>query len=293
MPHDVTEAPGVALVRPPGPRLAEGLVTHIDRRPVDVALARRQHEAYTAALAAAGWRIHRVPPADDLPDAVFVEDTVVVADGLAVLGRCGAPQRRAEVAGTERAVRELGLRIERIEAPATLDGGDVLQVGDTVYVGLSGRTNEEGVRRLAALLGPLGRRVVPVRVAGALHLKSAMTALPDGTLIGMPDLVDASALPGLRAAPEPAGSHVVVLGEEHVLLAASAPRTATMLRAEGLRVTVVDITEFEALEGCVTCLSVLVPGRPPHRSRGEARAGDAGRAVPGPDGRGVGKPPAP
>lgn len=258
MPPDVTESPGVALVRPPGPRLAEGLVTHIDRRPVDVGLARRQHEDYTAALAAAGWRIRQVQPADDLPDAVFIEDTVIVVDGVAVLGRSGAPRRRAEIAGTEQAVRELGLRVERIEAPATLDGGDVLQVGDTVYVGLSGRTNEEAICQLAAMLGALGRRVVPVRVAGALHLKSAMTALPDGTLIGMPDLVDTSALPGLRAAPEPAGSHVVVLGEDHVLLAASAPRTAKMLRAEGLRVTVVDITEFEALEGCVTCLSVLI-----------------------------------
>ncbi|WP_119729470.1 dimethylargininase [Thermomonospora amylolytica] len=261
MPENVTESPGrpgVALVRPPGPRLAEGLVTHIDRRPVDLELARRQHEGYTAALAAAGWRIRQVPPADDLPDAVFVEDTVIVVDGLAVLGRSGAPERRAETAGTERAVRELGLRVARIEAPGTLDGGDVLQVGDTVYVGLSGRTDEEAIRRLSAMLGALGRRVVPVRVAGALHLKSAMTALPDGTLIGMPDLVDVSVLPGLRVAPEPAGSHVVVLGEDHVLLAASAPRTAEMLRADGLRVTVVDIGEFEALEGCVTCLSVLV-----------------------------------
>lgn len=248
-----------ALVRAPGPRLAEGIVTHIDRRPVDVELAARQHAAYAAALRAAGWRVHPVEPAPDLPDAVFVEDTVVVCDGLAVLAHSGAPGRRPEVAGTERAVRALGLEVARIEPPATLDGGDVLQVGDTVYVGLSGRTNEDAVCRLAALLGARGRRVVPVRVTGCLHLKSAMTALPDGTLIGLPEHVDTSVLPGLRVAPEPAGAHVVVLAEGHVLISASAPRTAARLRAEGLRVTAVDISEFEALEGCVTCLSVLIP----------------------------------
>jgi dimethylargininase len=184
----------------------------------------------------------------------------VVCGDLAVLGRSGAAERRAEVPGTEKAVRDLGLEVVLIDEPGTLDGGDVLQVGDTVYVGRSGRTNEDAVCQLARVLGGVGRRVVPVEVSGCLHLKSAMTALPDGTLIGLPDLVDTSALPGLRVAPEPAGAHVLILGEDHVLLAASAPRTAERLRAEGLRVTVVDIGEFEALEACVTCLSVLIPG---------------------------------
>ncbi|GAA1543592.1 N(G),N(G)-dimethylarginine dimethylaminohydrolase [Actinomadura kijaniata] len=246
-----------ALVREPGPLLAEGTVTHAERRPVDLDLARRQHEAYVAALRAAGWNVRAVPPADDCPDAVFVEDTVVVGGDLAVLTRPGAERRRAEVAGTERAVRDLGLRVATVEAPGTLDGGDVLQAGDTVYVGRTARTNEEGVCRLAHLLG--GRRVVPVEVTGCLHLKTAVTALPDGTLIGVPEWVDTAALPGLRVAPEPSGARVVVLGPDHVLLAASAPRTAEVLAADGLRVTVVDISEYEALDGCVTCLSVLVP----------------------------------
>ncbi|REE99307.1 dimethylargininase [Thermomonospora umbrina] len=248
-----------ALVRAPGSRLAEGLVTHADRRPVDVGLAARQHAAYVAALRAAGWRVRAVPAADDLPDAVFVEDTVVVCDDLAVLARSGAPGRRAETVGTEKAVRGLGLEVTRIEPPGTLDGGDVLQVGDTVYVGLSGRTNEDAICRLAAVLAGRGRRVVPVRVSGRLHLKTVMTALPDGSLIGVPEHLDTSALPCLRVVPEPAGAPVVVLGEDHVLISASAPRTAERLRADGLRVTVVDIGEFEALEGGVTCLSVLVP----------------------------------
>ncbi|HEU5157638.1 MAG TPA: N(G),N(G)-dimethylarginine dimethylaminohydrolase [Streptosporangiaceae bacterium] len=249
---------GTALVRAPGPRLADGIVTHIARRPVDAARARRQHEDYVAEIAAAGWRIRRLPPADDQPDAVFVEDTVVVCDGLAVLTRPGAPERRAEVPGAEKAVRELGLELARIDAPGTLDGGDVLQAGDTVYVGRTSRTNEDAFCQLARLLGALGRRVVSVPVTGCLHLKSAMTALPDGTLIGLPDRVDTSVLPGLRVAPEPAGAHVLPIGGDQVLLAASAPRTAERLAAEGYDVKTVDIGEFEAREGCVTCLSVLI-----------------------------------
>ncbi|MGI5322133.1 dimethylargininase [Actinomadura nitritigenes] len=256
-PADTRPDPGTALVRPPGPRLAEGIVTHIGRRPVDTALAARQHEAYVAALRASGRRVRAVPPADDHPDAVFVEDTVVVCGDLAVLGRSGETRRRGETSGTEQAVRELGLRVERIKAPGTLDGGDVLCVGDTVYVGRGARTNEEGICQLAHLLG--GRRVVPVDTRGCLHLKSAMTALPDGSLVGVPEMVDTSVLPFIRVVPEPAGAHVVPLGPDHVLMSASAPRTAARFAADGLRVTSVDISEFEALEGCVTCLSVLVP----------------------------------
>lgn len=248
-----------ALVRAPGPRLDAGMVAHIPRRPVDLARARRQHEAYVAALAAAGWRIRPVSPADDQPDAVFVEDTVVICDDLALLARPGAPRRRAEVPGAEKIVRELGLELARIEAPGTLDGGDVLQVGETVYVGRSARTNDDAFCQVARLFGALGRRVVAVPVTGCLHLKSAMTALPDGTLIGLPDLVDTSVLPGLCVAPEPAGAHVLPLGENRVLVAASAPRTAERLTAEGYDVSRVDISEFEAREGCVTCLSVLIP----------------------------------
>jgi dimethylargininase len=260
---------GVALVRAPGERLAEGIVTHLERRAVDVALARRQHEAYVAALAAAGWRVVAVPEAPDHPDAVFVEDTVVVVDDLAVLTCPGAPARRGEVEGTRAAVGALGLRVAELAAAArpgrrpTLDGGDVLQVGRRVYVGRGDRTNADGVRALRDLLTPLGRSVVPVPLEGVLHLKSALTALPDGTLVGLPGLVDAAGLPGLRVAPEEPGAHVVPLGEGSLLLAASAPRTAAWLDDLGFDVVSVDIGEFEKLEGCVTCLSVLVPAPAP------------------------------
>jgi dimethylargininase len=255
----------VALVRAPGERLAEGLVTHLERTPVDVGVAGRQHEAYVAALAGAGWDVVHVAEAPDHPDAVFVEDTVVVVDDLAVLTRSGAPGRRGEVEGTRAAVTSLGLRVAdladaaRAGAEPPLDGGDVLQVGRRVYVGRGGRTNADGVRALRALLAPLGRTVVPVPLKAVLHLKSALTALPDGTLIGLPELVDTGGLPGLRVAPEEPGAHVVPLGEGSLLMSASAPRTATELEELGFDVVTVDIGEFEKLEGCVTCLSVLVP----------------------------------
>jgi dimethylargininase len=251
---------GMALVRRPSRRLAEGLVTHIDRSDVDVAQARRQHEAYRAALADAGWRVREVVPADHCPDSVFVEDTVVVCDGLAVITRPGARQRRPEIPGTEKAVREAGLEVVRIDAPGTLDGGDVLQVGTIVYVGRSGRTNGAGVAQLHAHLASRGRRVIPVPLRDVLHLKSAVTALPDDTLLALPELLDAAALRHpVRTIDEEAGCHVVPLGDDLVLMAASAPRTAALVADLGFTPVVVDISEYEKLEGCVTCLSVLIP----------------------------------
>jgi dimethylargininase len=251
----------IALVRRPSPRMADGLVTHIARSPVDARLAERQHAAYVEALAANGWTIREVRAALNLPDSAFVEDTVVVVDSLAILTNPGAPERQAEVAGTEEVIRGLGLEIARIEPPGTLDGGDVLQVGTTVYVGRGGRTNEEGIRRLREHLEPRGRTVVAVPLRTVLHLKSAVTALPDGTIVGAdPAQLDTGPLPALREVPEPGGSHVVVLDERTVLMATSAPRTKALFEAESLDVVAVDIGEFEKMEGCVTCLSVLVPG---------------------------------
>jgi dimethylargininase len=252
----MTGQTGTALVRAVSPLLADGIVTHIDRTDVDVALARRQHAAYVDALTGCGWRVRFVPPADACPDSVFVEDTVVVVDELAVLARPGAAVREAEVEAVEPVVRDLGLTVARIEAPGSLDGGDVLQVGRTVYVGLGGRTNAEGIRQLATLLAPVDRTVVPVPLTGVLHLKSAVTALPDGTCLSFDPA--AAAVPGHTRVPEPAGAHVVPLGTSDVLIAASAPRTAELIASLGFHPVVVDISEFERLEGCVTCLSVLV-----------------------------------
>jgi dimethylargininase len=251
-----------ALVRRPSSRLAEGLVTYIERVPVDVDLARRQHDAYVAALDASGWSVHPVAPVDDCPDSVFVEDTVVVCEDLAVLTRPGAAQRRPEVAGTADAVRAVGLSAVQIEAPGTLDGGDVLQVGSTVYVGRGSRTNADGIRQLRRHLAGTGRTVVPVSLGAVLHLKSAVTALPDGTVLARPGLVDTALFPSVRTTPEETGCLVVPLDDERVLMAASAPRTADLLADLGFQPVVVDISEFEKLEACVTCLCVLTGRRP-------------------------------
>jgi dimethylargininase len=255
-------APGIAIVRRPSPRLAEGIVTHQQRAEVDAGRALAQWEAYVATMRDHGWRIVEAPPADDHPDGVFVEDAVVVLRGITILTRPGAPQRRGEVDSLAPALAGLGLEPRRITAPATVDGGDVMAAGDTVYVGLTERTNTEGVRQLGEAVEPAGMTVVPVPLSRVLHLKSAATVLPDGTVIGGPELLDNPAVfPRFLAAPEEAGAHVVGLGDGAVLMAAGAPRAAELLERRGLRPVIVDIAEFEKLEGCVTCLSVRL-GRP-------------------------------
>jgi dimethylargininase len=249
--------PPRALVRRPSPRLAEGLLTHLDRVPVDGGLAQAQWEGYVAALAAEGWEIIEVPAAGDCPDSAFVEDTVVVYDDLAVISRPGAVERRPELEGTAQTLIDLGYRITRIEAPGTLDGGDVLKHGGKVWVGLGGRTNQAGLDQLADHLRPLGVQVVGVPVTRVLHLKSAVTALPDGTIVGFEPLVDdVAAWDRFQPVPEEPGSHVVLLGGETVLMSSAAPKSRALFEERGLRVVAVDIGEFEKLEGCVTCLSV-------------------------------------
>ncbi|MFE3603171.1 dimethylargininase [Streptomyces sp. NPDC059142] len=246
-----------ALIRRPGPRLAEGLVTHLERTPVDTALAVEQWERYGATLRAHGWETVEVDPADDCPDGVFVEDTVVMFRNVALISRPGAPSRRAETAAVEQELIRLGCSVNRIREPGTLDGGDVLKTGDTVYVGQGGRTNAEGIRQLRAAFEPLGARVVAVPVTKVLHLKSAATALPDSTVIGFEPLLDTwSLFPRRLSVPEESGGHVVLLDGGKLLIAASAPRTAALLSDLGHEPVPVDISEFEKLEGCVTCLSV-------------------------------------
>jgi dimethylargininase len=255
-----------ALVRRPSPRLAEGLLTHRSRVPVDAALALQQWSDYVAALTAAGWHPIEVPPADDSPDGVFVEDTMVVYGDLAVIARSGAPGRRAETTEAEATVAAAGYRIRHITDPGTLDGGDVLKIGPTVYVGLTERTNAAAADQLAGFFAPLGATVVPVPTTTVLHLKSAVTALPDGRVIGYPPLVDdPGAFDVFLPVSEEAGAHVVLLGPdrdgaERLLMAAGATRTAEQFTELGYRPVLVDISEFEKLEGCVTCLSVRLRG---------------------------------
>ena len=246
-----------ALVRRPGPRLPEGLLTHFERTDVDVDIATKQWHGYVDALRAEGWDIIEVPAADDCADAVFIEDTVVMFGGLAVISLPGAPSRQPETAAVHETVGGLGYEIARIEPPGTLDGGDVLKVGSTVYVGLGGRTNAAGIEQLGAHLEPRGATVVTVPVTKVLHLKSAITALPDGTIVGWPDAVDDPAMfAKFMATPEESGAHVVLLDDDRLLIAADCPLSAAMYRSLGYHPVEVDIGEFQKLEGCVTCLSV-------------------------------------
>lgn len=258
----------VLLVRPPSPQLALGELTHLQRVAVDPDLAHRQWDAYVEVFASRGWAVVIVPAADEHPDGVFVEDTLVVFDDLAVLGRAGAPSRRGELATARAAAEAVGLECAQILAPGTLDGGDVLKIGRTAYVGRSSRTNAEGIAALRALIEPRGWLVREVPVTAALHLKSAVTALPDGTVIGYAPLIDSGPFEDFLAVPEVEGAAVVVLDPTTVLLSAAAPRTAQLLTERGLTVLTTPVSEFEKLEGCVTCLSIRVREDPALPVRG-------------------------
>jgi dimethylargininase len=255
--------PGTVLVRPPSSRLAEGIVTHIERSEVDAALAVEQWQRYVAVWVDAGWRVVELPPLEDYPDGVFVEDTMTVFGDIAVIARSGAVERRGEVASARAAIEAVGLSAIAIEEPGTLDGGDVLKVGSTVYVGRGGRTNADGVRQLREALEPMGARVVAVPISKVLHLRSAVTALPDHTIAGYPSLLDdPEFFPSFRPVPEESGAHVVLLGGGRLLMASDAPRSADLYSDLGFDPVIVDVSEFQKLEACVTCLSVRVR-RPP------------------------------
>ena len=259
-----------ALVRRPSPRLAEGLVTHIERSDeVDADLALQQWQAYVAALVGAGYEVLEAEETPDLPDGVFLEDTMVVAGDLAVITSMQPPPRAPEVDSAREAARAAGLTLVElgdaplppdVAGPVQLDGGDVLKVGRTAYVGVGGRTTRAGAAALARHQADAGYQVETVPVSRTLHLKSQVTALPDGTVVGWPPLVDDprywEQATGFLAVPEEEGAHVIVLGEQRVLLSDAAPQTVELYAARGLSVVTVPTSEIAKLEGCVTCLSV-------------------------------------
>ncbi|HXQ91196.1 MAG TPA: arginine deiminase family protein [Acidimicrobiales bacterium] len=248
------------LVREPSRNLTDGIVTYTTRVPVDFARARRQWADYVDVVTDAGWQTVVVPPVSQCPDGVFIEDPVFVYKDVAVVTRPTMPSRRSEVAGIEESLAPLGYQVETIEAPGTLEGGDILSVGDDVYVGLGGRSNAEGIGQLRAILQSRGATVTAVAMGPALHLKSALTALPDGSFIGYePALVDPGRFPAFHPVPELQGSNVVLLGGNKVLMAANCRRSAALVAGIGFEVVPVDISEFQKREGDVTCLSVRLP----------------------------------
>jgi dimethylargininase len=248
-----------ALIRHVSPAMAHCELTHLARSPIDLSLAEQQHARYAQALMSLGCRLLELPAEPDLPDSVFVEDTAVVLDEVAVLTRPGALSRQPEVASVAR-VLELWRPCARVDAPGTLDGGDVLRIGRTIYVGQSGRSNADGIGQLAAAVAPFGYRTVPVPVRGCLHLKSAVTLVGPDTLLINDQWVDRGTWPGLQfvevAPEEPSAANALLVGDT-VILPASAPRTCEGLEAAGLRVGPLDVSEIQKAEGGVTCCSVI------------------------------------
>jgi dimethylargininase len=235
-------------------------LTYLPRVAIDTALAARQHRRYADELQGLGCQLEWLPPLPEQPDGVFVEDTAVLIPELAVITRPGAQSRRAEVESVG-ATLERHLPLARIEAPATLEGGDVVRIGKCVYVGTSGRTNAGGVAQLAAALAPLGYEVRAVATQGCLHLKSACTFIPPDLLLANPAWVD----------PERFGVHRVIAVEESepfaantltigglTLVSADYPRTQRRLEAAGIATRALEISELHKAEAALTCLSLLL-----------------------------------
>ena len=251
----------IAFTRAVSPRLADCETTQEGR--VDVARAVEQHAAYEAALAAAGLDLRRLPPLDDFADGVFVEDNALLLGEHAVILRPGAASRADETESTAAGLRAF-FTLHRLDG-GHVDGGDLLRIGKTLYAGLSSRTDEAGLQALAALIAPLGYDVVPVPVAGGLHLKSAATfaghdAAGTPILLHNPAWIAAGYFTGvepLAVAPgEDFGGNVLRVGET-LLTAADSPRTGEMLAARGFATVTLDISEMRKADAALTCMSLI------------------------------------
>jgi dimethylargininase len=250
----------LALTHLPSPRMSECELTHVERTPIDHDLALAQHGAYCDTLRRWGLEVRVLEVNADHPDCAFIEDVAIILDEVAILTSLGTPSRRGErdaiepVLGRYREVR-------RIELPARIEGGDVLQVNRTLFVGLSSRTDEAGISALLDIVKPLGYRVIAVPVRGCLHLKTACTAVADDLLLINPEWVDEQPLKDfacLRVPEgEPWGANVLRIGGR-VCLSSEHVETAEMIRRRGIEVVPVDISEFAKAEAGVTCLSLLV-----------------------------------
>ncbi len=250
----------VAITRPVPAAIAACELTHLDRAPIDVDVARREHAAYERALEGLGFRVTRLRPADDQPDSVFIEDAAVVVDEVAVITRPGAESRRAETAAVAAALRPLRPLAE-IAAPGTLDGGDVLRLGRVLYVGTGARSNAEGAAQLRAILAPFGYEVREARFEGCLHLKTAATAVGEALVLVNPAWTDARQFEGARVVEadpaEPFAANALLAGAA-VIHADVFARTRRRLEAAGVRVVPVPAGELAKAEGGVTCCSLLL-----------------------------------
>ena len=250
----------VALTREVSQAIADCELTHVERVPIDVDVARRQHAAYERLLETLGCSVRRIPASRSMPDSVFVEDVAVVWPELALLTRPGAPSRRIEIDGVRTALERYRQRIASIEPPGTVDGGDVLVVDKAVFVGLSNRTNASGIQQMRALVEPFGYTVHPVEIRGCLHLKSAVTAVSATQLLANPEWLPDGAFKAfdiIEVAPaEPYGANALLVGDA-VVYPTAFPRTLDCLVSRGIDVRTVDVGELAKAEGAVTCCSLI------------------------------------
>ena len=249
----------IALVRDVSPSLERCELSFQQRVTIDLEKAREQHARYTGSLEKLGCRVEKLPTLPENPDAVFVEDTAVVLDEVAVITRPGAESRRAEVDSSAAALARYR-KLAYIEAPGTLDGGDVLTVGRTLYVGLSARSSKDGVQQLRDHLKPFGYRVEGVELHGCLHLKTAVTQVAEKTLLINPQWVHSSGFKDMDFIEvdrsEPPAANAVRVGDA-LIYPISFPRTRERLEQRGLNLHAVDMSETEKAEGGVTCCSLI------------------------------------
>jgi len=255
----------IAVTREVSRSIANCELTHLSRVQIDLELARLQHLRYQQALAELGCKVVSLPEQPELPDAVFVEDVAIVLDECAVITRPGAESRRPETGPMAEKLGEYR-KLVFIEAPGTLDGGDVLRVDRTLYVGLSGRSNRAAIDQLRALIAPDGYKVNAVEVSGCLHLKSAVSQAAEYTLLVNPRWVNAADFGDLECLEvDPAEAYAAnsLLIGKSIIYPTSFPRTRQRLEHQGMRVMAVDVSELQKAEGAVTCCSLVFeqPGR--------------------------------
>jgi dimethylargininase len=246
-----------AITREPAATLAACELTFLDRSVIDYENALLQHEAYRSVLKALGLQVVCLPALDDLPDSTFVEDTAVLLPEIAVITNPGAESRRGESQSNARVLSDYR-EIEVIRTPATIDGGDVLTVGKRCFVGITSRTNRAGFEALSAIVRPLGYTSTAVETKDSLHLKTAITAVSDDTLLVNPQWLDTVDFTGFRIleSREAFGANVLRIGDS-VVVHEGFTKTNEMLRMEGFDLKTVNISEFLKAEAGLTCLSIV------------------------------------
>jgi dimethylargininase len=248
-----------AITRAVSPAIVNCELTFVERKPIDLTRAREQHRAYQQLLEKLGARVISLPAESALPDAMFVEDPAIALDELAVILPLGTDSRRPEAESLAKALAPFR-KLAYITAPATIEGGDVLRIGRKLFVGLTTRSNDEGLRQLTAILAPHRYQVVGVSVTGCLHLKSAVTFLGQNTLLANRAWFDATpfaAYDWVEVAPgEPHAANALALGGT-IIFPASFPQTRARIEAAGFHVTTLDISELQKAESGLTCSSLL------------------------------------